>query len=62
MCVPEYLLEEPVDDYAFVESIVKQACDEFVERSYKTGRFEDLYDLMFEEIRENIHKYLPEVD
>ena len=51
-----------LDEYQVVESIVTDACKEFLRLSFKSGRFEGLYDLMFEEIRENLSKYLPEND
>jgi hypothetical protein len=55
-----YSLDPPVDDYEKVQDLVEQACQEFLKLAYKSGRFENLYDLMFEEIRENLIDYLPQ--
>ena len=58
----ELPLDPPVDDYEMIDALVKTACEEYLGISYKSRRFENIYDLMFEEIRENLHKYLPEND
>lgn len=52
--------DQVIDDYEMIEAIVCDACKEFLKLSFKSGRFENLYDMMFEEIRENLIKYLPE--
>jgi hypothetical protein len=53
-------LNPPDDDYESTDSIVKQACEEYLQgytHSGKNGRFKNLFDLMFEEARENLYIY-----
>lgn len=49
-------LTPPDDDYHLIESLIGQACEEFIVG--KSGRFKNLFDVMFEEVKENLYIYL----
>jgi len=55
-------LEPPPDNIEKVESIMAEAFEDFLKRGYNKSRFQDLYDLVFEAIEENLHKYELEPD
>jgi hypothetical protein len=54
----ELPLNSPEDDCELIESLVSEACRDFLGLNFKSHRFDDLFDVMFEEVRENLNKYL----
>jgi len=48
---PEELEEE------HIQSLLSEACHEFLGLDFKSSRFKELFELMHEEIRENLEKY-----
>jgi hypothetical protein len=51
-------LNPPDDDFFIVEKILKEACQEYLGLYSKSSRFENLYDLMWEHVRENLYDYM----
>lgn len=59
MAVCSLPLDPPLDNLEMIETIMRQAFELFLKKGYNS-EYQDIYDLIHEEIEENIHKYLPQ--
>jgi hypothetical protein len=55
----ELPLNPPIDNLEQIEGIMAEAFREFLKRGYN-GDFRRIYDLVYEEIDQNLEKYLPQ--
>lgn len=51
-------IEPPEDNFELVDKIVEEACRRFINFNDPDRKFSGLYDIMYEEVRENLHKYV----
>lgn len=52
--------EPPEDNIEKIEEIMKRAFEEYLHKGYNRSLFSRIYDLVFEEIEENLYQYQPE--
>lgn len=55
----ELRLDPPIDDFAVIEEVMREAFQMFLTKGYN-GCFRDIYDLVHEEIENNGYKYILE--
>lgn len=56
----ELPFEPPIDNCERIENIMNEAFALFLKKGYNKSRFQEIYDLVAEEIENNLNKYLPE--
>lgn len=58
----ELPLDPPIDNYERVETLMQEAFEIYLKRGHVKGIFQDIYDMVFEEIENNLYKYQPEAE